>query len=462
MKNQLICKKEEGIARYELNEFNTVEELSVADAERRALIGKNVEDIMEGRYLEMLRKAAAKYPNKEEMKKVIEKEIEQQGNTFDYETVMNKFQIDSHRNEIEMRGRACNELIQSLTNNNLILSTSGFPEKPSEISTEMRIVKIQQILTNSGNKMVKWSLQRLEDVRKVSMVLFQDMKLLSTNWKLTKRSGKFGVMLLDGLTDVIIHLVYAPSLKQLSFDNSSQLSTPFILVHIQQMELGEFKNLNTEKNEDVVKCTTSYHNTDFNLHVFRNNLVENDIFQAFMETDQSLILDRSQYSLSVLLSPNDPFVVRITLQPLVYTFTSQPVEQNLSHFDIFDNISLPGMLMKQIAVVNKVEKNKVKEQTTQTVYEHLIVKRKRVEMNKILHEVAIKHMKENPEQLVIVHFSILIYNKSQFIQNESCNHLFKYDGQITKGNHLVFEKRDLSFLINSEISFIIQRLIKHK
>ncbi|KAL7715412.1 Mediator of RNA polymerase II transcription subunit 17 [Entamoeba marina] len=384
---------------------------------------------MEGRYLEMLRKAAAKYPNKEEMKKVIEKEIEQQGNTFDYETVMNKFQIDSHRNEIEMRGRACNELIQSLTNNNLILSTSGFPEKPSEISTEMRIVKIQQILTNSGNKMVKWSLQRLEDVRKVSM---------------------FGVMLLDGLTDVIIHLVYAPSLKQLSFDNSSQLSTPFILVHIQQMEL------------DVVKCTTSYHNTDFNLHVFRNNLVENDIFQAFMETDQSLILDRSQYSLSVLLSPNDPFVVRITLQPLVYTFTSQPVEQNLSHFDIFDNISLPGI------------ENKVKEQTTQTVYEHLIVKRKRVEMNKILHEVAIKHMKENPEQLVIVRwlpkglklgcldFSIVIYNKSQFIQNESCNHLFKYDGQITKGNHLVFEKRDLSFLINSEISFIIQRLIKHK
>ncbi|EDR24364.1 hypothetical protein EDI_071060 [Entamoeba dispar SAW760] len=138
---------------------------------------------------------------------------------------------------------------------------------------------------------------------------------------------------------------------------------------------------------------------------------------------------------------------------------------------------IPVIPKKKIKNEQLPENEKVvidKKQVLDKTFNYLIMKRKRIEINKVLHEVASRYMKEYKDQLVIVQwiardqkignisFHLSIYNKTLYKQNNDCEPLRVYDGMISNGNEIHFQGRDLTYLVSSEIGFIILRLLKQK
>jgi hypothetical protein len=67
------------------------------------------------------------------------------------------------------------------------------------------------------------------------------------------------------------------------------------------MELNQYiKQRNQKTSKQIMKYSTAYENIHFNLHLLRNNYINQKVFDYFVTSNQNDIIDRSSTSISIL------------------------------------------------------------------------------------------------------------------------------------------------------------------
>ncbi|EDR24045.1 hypothetical protein EDI_140400 [Entamoeba dispar SAW760] len=494
MQNPMTPFIEEPIASYIENNDDPnnphIEEIKVVDAERLLLKEKTIDEVANGQYIALMRKMAEKYPDKEAMDKIFNEFCQQQTNSGmsdqqkQYSSAYRM--IESALATSLSAGENGSKIIGGLLSNpaKVVMQEQSSSQQYPPLGSDLMILEYQRVFKKCVEGTLKNSIKLLEKTRIDSEKVFMVLKGLSSSWKLEKDKNGLKVMLFSGINKYSTYLIYSQELKEL-IPVIPKKSMGYIEMKL--MSLEQFKNQRHEmKEEKNLKYKTAYTNTHFNLHLLRNNNISQTVFDYFMLTNPNDIIHRNETSITVLLNSIDPFVLQVNYIPIQYTFTVKPNEVNYNHFEVYEKepiefiITLKQIIQQQMIEIKNEqlpENEKVvidKKQVLDKTFNYLIMKRKRIEINKVLHEVASRYMKEYKDQLVIVQwiardqkignisFHLSIYNKTLYKQNNDCEPLRVYDGMISNGNEIHFQGRDLTYLVSSEIGFIILRLLKQK
>ena len=486
-----------------------IREMKALDKERMILKDKTIQQIENGLYLQIMKQMAEKYPNKQEMNEVFKEFCDQlkitgkTENVKEYEIVANK--LLNCVNNCSLSSLFANYLLIDIENEkgkikgyDEILSSREFEFMP----TALMILQYQQLFKKYGMNEIDYSLKRLENTRPTCEEVVKTLRELSTNWRVELTRNKIQVKLFEGINDILIDLFYSKQLKQI-IPQMPQMVYGYLEMNI--MDLNQYKiHRNQKISKQVMKYLTAYENTHFNLHLLRNNYINRKVFDYFASANQVDIIDRSTSSVSILLGTQNPFVLQVKIVPIQYKFTVAKQSVKYSHFDVYEKQPFEYILTAQQIIQqerneyeerlkeNEREKDfdiygynkqkemerkekEIQEQREKVVhhtYEYMLMKRKKTEVNKLLHEFSMAFMKTNKQYLMLVKwkpheseknkilFSLVVYDNNDYEEDEMVEPLRKFTGSISNGNEFEFEGRNFTYLVFSEVMFILDKIVK--
>lgn len=482
-------------------------EIKVVDEERLMLKEKTIQEIAGGMYLEVMKQMAEKYPKKNEMEKIFAEFCEKQKKSKENEdekayTIVAKKIQTSLENCREVSQEASEVLIEIESEKNQVkIYGQQSSQEYDCMPTALLLLQYQHLFRKYSRIEMPMSIRRVEESQQISQKVFQSLKELSMNWKLQIRRNEIHVKLFEGINTKEIELEYNEQVKEM-IPKIPKMVYGYLKMRV--MELDEFKMERTQKStSSIEKYSTAYSNTHFNLHILRNNYISQKVFEYFTTANQNDIIERSTTSMTILLGTSDPFVLQVTFIPIQYTFTVQKKEITYDHFDVYEKQSIEYILTTQQIIqqeIKQLEKEmnqrkehheiemmketdrekKRKEQQNQRgevlnqTYQYMLMKRKRQEVNKTLHDIAMKYMEEKKQHLMIIQwnsrdqprnyieFKLIIYDKKEYENDNECESLKEFIGSISNGNEVEFERRKLTYLVFSEIGNVLLKMIKNQ
>ncbi|ELP87015.1 hypothetical protein EIN_318940 [Entamoeba invadens IP1] len=457
-----------------------VQELKVVDAERLVLKDKTIDEVADGQYLQLMRQIAALYPDKDAMKKKFDTFCKLQSNTgmseeqkqFDTTYRM----VNNALTNICLSGETCMAILNGITDEppKYKITSDETMQRYQALPTDLKIIKYQQIFRSGADCVVVKSLDRLRVCREEFLSVFNELKLLSTSWKLSKEQGVFRVGMFEGINTKNIPLVYSEQFHGMIVKVPKK---SYGYLEVKEMTIDEFEEKMKNTTETpIVKYTTPYTNTHFNIHLCRNNVLTQTLFDYLMLTDPNDVLDKTNTSIGILVSGYDPIVINAKLQPIQYTLSVKDCDTSFDHFTLFERQSIVEILLMQQIIAQQVrelvdeKKKEDKKAVLKTVFDFVVMKKKRRAVNKALRDNAVKYMSEMRNQIVMVKwltrdqpigtavFNIIVYDKEMYRKSPECDFIKKFEGKIV-GSKVEFDGHDLEYLVSEEVGTIIFRLM---
>ena len=118
--------------------------------------------------------------------------------------------------------------------------------------------------------------------------LFQTLQELSLNWKVEIERNEIKVKLFEGINTKTIGLQYNSQLKEL-IPNVPKMVYGYVEMKVFDLDKYTIERMQKQKKE-VLKYTTAYSNTHFNLHLLRNNYISQKVFEYFETSNQNDII----------------------------------------------------------------------------------------------------------------------------------------------------------------------------
>lgn len=422
MKNTLTPILEEPIAAYAIvqdtNGATQIKEMKAIDAEQQLVMGRTVDQVLNGEYIRLMKRIAKKYPDEKAMNEELDDFNKQY--TIDEETKkeqdeMNALQmIDTRVNQIICAAGVCSAILSGLNSSpqrNAVINATDNSSAVGLTQSEV-IDEFQSVFEHCANTTVPSSLKRLADTQRESKDAFAALRQLAVNWKLQKMGTAIDASLFDEFNTLTARLYYTKQLGCLYV--SPQPSKCMGYLSMKLMTYEEFRT-SPKALPEPIKFTTSFQNTHFNIHIERNEHITSTIFECFNCVAPDNILEKTQTSISVLISTQEPYVLRVVFIPILYTYTVNEVPVDDAHFDLYDNVSVEHILISQQLIKDhnvddqaKTETSEhgipvdVQKETLNNTFNFLKMKKRRSEINRALHEVTCKYMKEHRDHIAVV------------------------------------------------------------